>query len=529
MSEGADRAFVLGLDGVPWPLIEPWIEGGELPAFAELVDEGAAGPLRSTRPANTPIAWPSIATGTWPDRHGLYEFMKLGSDYSQRPNSREDVRQPPLWDLLAPAVVANVPMTYPAGGVGEDGTMVAGMMTPTTDAEGFTHPPELGAEIADEIPEYRVGLKWHEYGDDRRAEFLADFAELFEGRRKLLRSLMEREDWRLFFFTFTAPDRLQHLIWDEDVILDHYRHLDAVLAEVMTYCDRLDAALYVVSDHGFGPVSRVVNVNRALADAGLLTPTEPSGVRAALSRAGVTKSRALAALDRVGIDDETLVERLPASLVDSVARAVPGDHALYDVDSGRTRAFQHGLGSVYVNDAARFDEGPVDPADRDRVTREVIETLSSLTDPDTGEAVLSVHDGDDLNPEDECAPDVIVEGLEGYHVASALGDETVVDADDVAAYHRPEGIFFARGPSIAAGTAVEGASVVDVAPTLLHGLGEPVPAAAHGEVLTGVFEPASAPATRDVTRRDRGSVAEPVDGPERDEAVEERLRGLGYL
>ena len=529
MTASDDRAFVLGLDGVPWPLIEPWIEDGELPAFAELVAEGASGPLRSTAPANTPVAWPSIATGTWPDRHGLYEFMRLDADHSQRPYNREDLRQPALWDLLSPAVVANVPMTYPAGEVGEDGAMVAGMMTPSTDADGFTQPPELAAEIREEIPEYRVGLKWHEYGDDRREEFREDFAALFAARRELLRTLMEREAWRLFFFTFTAPDRLQHLIWDEDVILDHYRELDAVLAEVTDYCDRLGATLYVVSDHGFGPVSRIVNVNRALADAGLLTVRDATGVRAALSRTGVTKSRVLDALSRVGIDDETLVDRLPGRVVDRVARAVPGDHALYDADAERTRAFLHGLGSVYVNDTARFDDGAVDLADVDRVKAEVMTTLSALTDPETGDPVLSVTDGDELNPEDEFAPDVVVEGLPGYHVKPGLADEAVVDADGIAGYHRPEGVFFARGPSIAPGARVEGASVVDVAPTLLHGLGEPVPTAAQGRVLTEAFEPGSPPATRGVTERDRGASDAATDGPGSDEAVEERLRGLGYL
>lgn len=529
VTEDDGRAFVLGLDGVPWSFIDRWIEDGELPAFADLVAEGASGPLRSTTPANTPVAWPSIATGTWPDRHGLYEFMRLDADYGQRPYNREDLRQPPIWDLLSPAIVANVPMTYPAGGVGENGTMVAGMMTPSTEADGFTHPPELGAEIRDQIPDYRVGLKWHEYGDERREEFREDFATLFAGRRELLRSLMEREDWRLFFFTFTAPDRLQHLIWDEDVILDHYRELDAVLAEVMEYCDRLGATLYVVSDHGFGPISKIVNVNRALADAGLLTPKTETGVRAALSRAGVTKSRVLGALSRIGIDDETLVEQLPASVVDSVARTVPGDHALYDADSERTRAFLHGLGSVYVNDTARFADGAVDPSDVERVKSEVMDALSSLTDPETGEPVLSVHDGDELNPEDEFAPDVVVEGTEGYHVKPGLADEAIVDADGIAAYHRPEGVFFARGPSVAAGTEVEGASVVDVAPTLLHGLGEPVPTAAQGRVLTEVFAPGSPPATRKVSQRDRGSQDGASDGPGGDEAVEERLRGLGYL
>lgn len=529
MSEAADRAFILGLDGVPWPLIEPWIDEGELPAFARLVEEGASGPLRSTKPANTPVAWPSIATGTWPDRHGLYEFMKLDPDYSQRPYNREDLRQPPLWAMLSPAVVGNVPMTYPAGGVGDDGKMVAGMMTPTPEADGFTDPPELGEQIREQIPTYKVGLKWHQYGPERRDEFLADFQELFDGRRELLSSLMETDDWRLFFFTFTAPDRLQHLIWDEDVILEHYRELDAVLSKVMDYCERRNATLYVVSDHGFGPVSRTVYVNRALADAGLLTPKESSGVRAALAQTGMTKSRLLGALERVGIDDETLVERLPRSLVDSVARTVPGDHALYDVDADHTEAFLHGLGSVYVNDTGRFEDGAVEPAERERVTSEVMEALSALTDPETGDRVLSVHDGDELNPDDEFAPDVVVEGAEGYHVKSALAPEAVTDADGVAAYHRPEGVFFAWGPSIAPGTSLDGGTVVDVAPTVLHGLGEPIPAAAQGRVLTEIFDPESPPATRAISRQEFGSSAGSTDGPDTDEAVEERLRGLGYL
>jgi len=131
--------------------------------------------------------------------------MKLDPDYSQRPYNREDLRQPPLWAMLSPAVVGNVPMTYPAGGVGDDGKMVAGMMTPTPEADGFTDPPELGEQIREQIPTYKVGLKWHQYGPERRDEFLADFQELFDGRRELLSSLMETDDWRLFFFTFTAP------------------------------------------------------------------------------------------------------------------------------------------------------------------------------------------------------------------------------------------------------------------------------------------------------------------------------------
>jgi predicted AlkP superfamily phosphohydrolase/phosphomutase len=529
LSHSGDRAFVLGLDGVPWPLIEQWIEGGELPAFARLVEEGAAGPLRSTVPANTPVAWPSIATGTWPDRHGVYEFMKLTADHTQRPYSRTDIAQPTLWELLSPAVVANVPMTYPADGLGEADQMVTGMMAPSPEADGFAHPPELAEEIEAQLPSYQIGLKWHRYGPEREAEFRSDLEELLASRRELLELLMETDDWRLFFFTLTAPDRLQHLIWDEDVILDHYRDVDRILADVMAYSERHGATLYVVSDHGFGPISKVVYPNRALAETGLLTPTRPSGLRAVLSRAGLTKDRILGAFNRLGIQDETLVERLPQSVVDAAAETVPGDHALYDVEAEQTQAFLHGLGSVYVNDTARFESGAVDPEDRETVKNKVMRTLSNLTDPATGEPVLSVHDGDQLNPDDDSAPDVVVEGAEGYHVKSTLAEELLGAADGIAAYHRPEGVFFAWGPSIKAGAAPTAATVVDVAPTLLHALDEPVPAATQGRVLQEVFADGSDPAEQPVSTATRGASTSTDPDVEASEEVEERLRGLGYL
>ena len=132
------RAFVLGVDGVPWYLIERWAEAGELPHFAELFETGSVGPLASTTPATTPLAWPSIATGVTPDKHGIYGFQKLSPEYTHQMYLSDDIEQPELWDVLSPALVGNVPMTYPANEI--DGAMVTGMMTP--DLEGrFTHPP----------------------------------------------------------------------------------------------------------------------------------------------------------------------------------------------------------------------------------------------------------------------------------------------------------------------------------------------------------------------------------------------------
>ncbi|WP_332898239.1 alkaline phosphatase family protein [Haladaptatus sp. CMSO5] len=522
VTDTSRRAFILGLDGIPWNLIEQWTETEDLPNFARLIAEGASGPLESSKPANTPVAWPSIATGTWPDRHGIYEFMKVAENYTQRPYTRNDIREPTLWEMLTPAVVANLPMTYPPAPI--DGKLVTGMMTPSLSAR-FAFPESLEAQIKREIPDYQIELRWHEY-DGRKAEFLEELTTLVENRRQLMRLLMADDDWRLFFFVYVAPDRLQHLIWDEAVLLAHYQLLDEILGEVMDYATERDATLFVVSDHGFGPIDRVVSVNRLLVEEGFLVPKSQTGTRGVLSTLGITKPRVLGALARIGLTEQRLVHALPDELVNAAARQIPGTHQLHDVDHSQTTAFLHGLGSIYLNDTERFDEGIVAPAEKAQVKTHLMGVLERLTDPETGERVLTVYDGATLNPRDPDGPDIVVTANEGYLIEPTLSPHIIADSRVAEAYHRPEGIFFAWGSDIEAGVTVRDATVVDVAPTVLHAAGEPVSSGADGRVLAEIFTADSTHAveTREYTRSQAaGAVAEDYSD------VEDRLRGLGYL
>ncbi|RQG91252.1 phosphodiesterase [Natrarchaeobius halalkaliphilus] len=524
-TQSSERAFVLGLDGVPWRRIERWSEEGKLPNFARVIEEGASGPLMSTSPPTTPLAWPSIATGVWPDKHGIYGFQNLSSSYSHEMYTSQDLTQPTLWEQLAPAHVGNVPMTYPATEI--DGTMVTGMMTPSTEQE-FTHPPELRTEIESRIPEYQISLDYPKYADR-----LDDFEEAIDGmlanRRELMRLQMERagDDWQLFFFVYTAPDRFQHLVWETDRLLAHYRQLDELLGEVLEYTETHDSDLYVVSDHGFGPIHELIYVNHFLEREGYLARREDEGTRSAFASLGISRDRITNALERVGISEEMLVSTLPRGLVDSVAEQIPGDHALYDVDYDRTVAFVHGAGNCYINDSERFERGVVSPMDVPDVKAELVDVFESVTDDD-GNAVLTIEDGDELFPTDDGSPDLVVNGVDGYDSRNALTDEPFGDTGTYAASHRKRGIILGHGPSIDAGASLRGARVVDVAPTLLHGIGQPVPENVDGRVLFDAFHPEATPSRTKVERtsvssRDRDDVDDDFAD------VEDRLKGLGYM
>ncbi|AFZ74387.1 alkaline phosphatase family protein [Natronobacterium gregoryi] len=527
-----DRAFVFGIDGVPWNLLRKWIDAGELPAFRRLREDGVAAPLESTMPPTTPTAWPTIATGARPDNHGIYGFQKLQHDYTQEMNTSTDRKRPALWDRLSPAVVGNVPMTYPADEI--DGTMVSGMISPSVN-ERFAHPSDLADEITAEIPDYRIGLNWYDYAGEER-QFQDDLHSLVAARRALMDRLMAIDDWRLFFFVFTAPDRLQHLIWEEDIILDHYKQFDDVLADVLEYVDERDANLFVASDHGFGPISKFVHLNVVLEQDGFLSRKDRSATGSSLAQLGVTKSNVLGTLKRVGIDEKRFVQSLPKGLVDGLAEQVPGDHGLYDVDFEETIAFAHGPSYVYVNDTDRFEAGTVAPANVDSVKRELRAAFEDVIDPDTGDRVLSVSDGDDVFPADDASPDLVVVGEDGYEEKTKLDDDVFAPAGTKAASHRSEGVFFAHGPAIDGSLEtvnLDALSVVDVAPTLLHSVGEPIPDDVDGEVRTELLESDVDPTVQeDEPQATVGSKSEREQAEDVDEdfdGVEERLKGLGYM
>jgi len=242
----------------------------------------------STQPATTPLAWPSIATGVWPDKHGIYGFQNLSSGYSHEMYTSHDLRQPTLWEQVSPAHVGNVPMTYPAQEI--DGTMVTGMMTPRRTKR--TQPPELESKIESRIPDYEISLDYPDYAN-RLDEFEVAVNDMLANRHELMQLQMDEagDDWRLFFFVYTAPDRFQHLVWDMDRLLEHYKQLDEILGEVMAYTDRYDADLYVVSDHGFGPIEELVYANHFLEREEYLFRAEDDG-RAEHSR--VSASRVIA-------------------------------------------------------------------------------------------------------------------------------------------------------------------------------------------------------------------------------------------
>lgn len=85
--------FIFGVSGATWRVVDPLLESGCLPALARLRECGAHGTLRSVRAKGDKhyrpqVAWATLATGCFPDRHGVTAFF----------HEAADLREPSIWE-----------------------------------------------------------------------------------------------------------------------------------------------------------------------------------------------------------------------------------------------------------------------------------------------------------------------------------------------------------------------------------------------------------------------------------------------
>src|SRR5918996_411005 len=111
------RVLCFGMDGADFDLVRDLLAHGKLPTLSRLSREGAFGPLRSTVPPLTPVAWSSFLTGLNPGSHGIFGFSANPHRAATRLESAANRAGVPLWRFLGRAGIRSafitVPFTYP--------------------------------------------------------------------------------------------------------------------------------------------------------------------------------------------------------------------------------------------------------------------------------------------------------------------------------------------------------------------------------------------------------------------------------
>lgn len=69
------KAIIIGIDGLDPTLCRAMAARGKLPHLSDLAGRGVFAALRTVNPAQSPVAWTCLATGTNPGTHGVYDFI----------------------------------------------------------------------------------------------------------------------------------------------------------------------------------------------------------------------------------------------------------------------------------------------------------------------------------------------------------------------------------------------------------------------------------------------------------------------
>ncbi|MCO6452735.1 MAG: alkaline phosphatase family protein [Caldilineales bacterium] len=553
-SPARPRVWVLGLDGVPWTLLQPWIDQGHLPALAGLQAGGAWGELQSTLQFLTAVAWSSFITGMNPGKHGVFDFARrIPGSYDQELTNASLRSGRSLWRVLSDAGrrvgVVNVPMTFPPEAV--NGFLISGLDTPGLDS-AYTYPASLKPEVNDVhfIAVSTIGKSHQDY----LAETLIGVDKRFE----LLHRTIEREPLDFYMWVEMETDAIQHCSWrlmddpdqpNHDAILQVYKHIDFHLQKVIANLPQ-DVTLVVMSDHGAGPIVKTVYLDRWLAQRGWLHLRQGEELSLAdrgrhAARIGVKKSMHLA-------------QRFLPVGVKGYLKRYTGAHAAVesfidkaDIDWSRTKAYSTGnLGNINLNIIGRDPEGVIRPDEVESVIAEITAALLELRNPDTGELMVAevlrreqIYTGDLV----DLAPDLLIRWTDDKYLATKdyegkpngpifgtkqkFGRHGAAYALDQTGTHIMEGFCIFYGYGVEPQACLQDARLIDLAPTILHLQDVPIPRSMDGRVLLEALTPEFA--RKPVRYEDQ--LLDIDDGPgmelsdEEEEEIRARLQGLGYV
>lgn len=497
------KLLVIGLDGATFDLLKPWAAAGAIPTFARLLRTGTHGQLRSVPNTDTAPAWATFATGLNPANHGLFHELGWSADRrTLRPMQGADRQGRAFWHIASDAgrrvLIINVPFTYPAEPV--NGILLAGVDAPGVDAPNFCFPSDLITDARRNVGEYRIESQIQAaVKENRPDDGLADAYAVAERRTETLIYVMSQGHWDLAVIVYSVPDVMQHFFWQQMVrsagahrhaIRDGYIFIERQIERLMAHAgDNTD--LIIMSDHGFGPICA--------------TPEHLAGW---LTRQGFTRTLdpAQKPWRRRLISNaySWLRSRLSESQKATLRRWLPGlrnrvesNVRFATIDWPATTAYAGPSPyEVWINCQGREPWGSVVPGDDyERVRECLMAALMDWRDSDTGKKrVRAVYRREEVyhGRYFDLAPDVTIE----WNPEAAPPPETLEgNASRFDADHQAEGILLAVGPKIRTGAEIHGATLADLALTILHLLDVPWDGQMDGRILTELLanEPFASP------------------------------------
>src|SRR3990172_4812759 len=498
------RLAIIGIDGATFDIILPMVEKGELPTLGRLMKAGVYGDLNSTIPPMTPPAWSSFATGLNPGKHGIFDFTeRITGTYSIRFVNASMRNGNGMWTIASEfgkrVAVMAVPFTYPPDKV--NGVMISGIDAPGVGAKGdpsIMYPIQLYSELVKHVGPYIIASSpMNDIYAGNMKSALDKVLEAVERKGDSAKYLLQMDDWDLFIMVFGETDLVGHHFWKyhdpnspfyEETIPDVnnavktvYSKIDRKIGEMLSLLPS-DISVMIVSDHGFGGNNDIiVCLNKVLEEMGFLKFKSFSGT---------------------------------------------------------------GYLSAYIlNKVKKFGLKLTPPFLKKK--------LVGYRDPITGSPIINAARNREEVYNGSCvkkAPDVVLDwnNPNGYSYISRPSlysknkspirrlTKEEMKADrfrNKTGNHRQYGVFIASGEVFKKGGSIQGAEIIDIAPTALYIQGVPIPNVIDGKILTQAIRPEFLadlePVFSEESQDDKETVSPYTE--EESEIIGKRLKDLGYL
>lgn len=366
------RVFVLGIDGVPYPLITKFIADGKLKHLEKRIPRKNIREIKSVYPVISSVAWTSFATGCNVAQHGIFGFVdRTANPFQVTLSTSNDRMEDAIWTTLSKqgkkVIVINVPITYPVEPI--NGKMISCFLCP--DIRKGTYPKSLISLL--EKYHYSIDADaW--LARSNKEKFLEQVLQVLEARCRVALELLE-DNWNYFHLHIMETDRLMHFFWDDienDKSLYHpgimkfFEKLDVWIGKLLDRVEE-DTPCCILSDHGFCGIKKEVQMNTWLKKQGYLVMGEDP----------------------------------------------------YDINAYNENTTCYSLlpGRFYINLKGREEHGSVSKEDYDMVRADIRRRLLEMKDPENGEKIIDrvffreeIYAGNQI----ENAADIIAHPNNGY-------------------------------------------------------------------------------------------------------------------
>ena len=498
---------VIALDGTDLRVVQDLWTKGELAGLKGLADRGSFGNLKTGYQARSAIVWATVATGFQPAVHGIEDFtttVETNGVSRQVPVDSTTRRTKALWNIASEmgkkVLLLGWWASWPAEEVNGlvvtdriQGELTSGRVWPSTLE------PQLVTWIQEaEASKYGQLFPGETYvaPQDRLVSHVAT-RSLPEGHYDLSMIYLRRTDVVSHrFYKYFEPDKYEPFDAEaekqqQDLFWGAYRAVDTSVADIVAAAPP-NARFLVLSDHGFAAAPEKTRVKlrmtRVLQHLGYWegkgTTPDPD------------KTRVVAPLDQSEDQTKTLKFRVKGT-----------------------------------------EGGIVPKKDVPKLARELKNKLSKVTYKSSGHPVFEVELAKD-NPD----ADLLVHIQRGPWIDDAIlyeGEEIkggIRNAYINTGFHNdePPGLIIMAGEGIRQGAAIpEGASIHDIAPTVLYMLGLPYGEDMAGKPLLGLFTDewvaAHPPTSKPTWESQVPNAARERKVDALDEEVMKELEALGYF